>query len=147
MIVVWLGIALLAGALVSVQLGVNTQLRGYLGDPVYAALVSFLVGTLALTGYILVRRLPWPDLHSAVQGPGWIWIGGVLGAFFVLISVLLAPRLGAAVFLGLTILGQLVASLLMDHYGLLGFEQQPMNLWRGVGAVLLIVGVVLIRSH
>lgn len=147
MIGIWLGLALLAGTVVSLQLGVNTQLKNYLGDPVYAALVSFLVGSFCIVGFIIVRRIPWPELGRIAEGPWWIWIGGVFGAFFVVASILLAPKLGAAVFLGLTILGQLVASLVMDHFGLLGFEHQPLNLWRCVGAALLVLGVVLIRSH
>jgi transporter family-2 protein len=76
--------------------------------------------------------------------PLWAWFGGVLGAFYVASSIVVGPRLGAAALLALIVLGQLLASLVLDHFGWLGFPQHPLTLVRLAGAALLFGGVVLI---
>ena len=72
------------------------------------------------------------------------WMGGLFGATYVAASALLAPRLGSAPLLALLVGGQLLMSLVLDHYGWVGFAAHEMNVWRVVGAVLLVAGVVLI---
>jgi transporter family-2 protein len=129
------------GLSVSVQAGINAQLRTFLGSPVQAALVSFLTGTVALAAVALVERSPVPPGLAAA--PWWIWLGGLLGAFNIAASVFLAPRLGALVLAMVIISGQLIASMLLDHFGLLGYRRVPVEPGRVAGAVLLVVGVFL----
>ena len=93
----------------------------------------------------MALRVPWPSLTKLWQAPWWIWTGGVLGASYLWFAILLAPRLGATLLVGLIVGGQLIASLLLDHYGLLGFHHHPFSLWRAFGVTLLIAGVILIR--
>ena len=76
--------------------------------------------------------------------PGWAWLGGVLGAFYVVSTIIAGPRLGAAALLALVVLGQLATSLLVDHFGWLGFPQHPLTPLRLFGALLLFGGVLLI---
>ncbi len=140
-------IALLAGAFLPTQAGINSQLRDWTGDPALAALISFSVGTLALGVYSAVMRIPWPPLRTAVDLPWWIWTGGLIGAFFVAVTVVLVPKLGAATMVGLMIGGQMIAGLVFDHYGLNGYPVRPATFLRIVGAILLVTGVVLIRKH
>ena len=132
------------GAGLVVQVGMNSTLRSLLGSPIVAALISFLVGSLALAVYAGVVRTPLPLRAQLGAVPAWAWLGGVLGAFYVASSVIVGPRLGAATLLALVVLGQLGTSLLVDHYGWLGFPQHPLNLVRVLGAVLLFGGVLLI---
>ncbi|MEG6549117.1 DMT family transporter, partial [Desulfocurvibacter africanus] len=47
---------LLAGAVMPAQAGINYKLRTFLGDPVLAAFMSFLVGTVALAALALAQR-------------------------------------------------------------------------------------------
>jgi bacterial/archaeal transporter family-2 protein len=126
------------------QVGMNVTLRGVLLSPTVAALISFLVGSLALLLYILVTGAPWPARAQLGAVPLWAWFGGVLGAFYVASSIIVGPRLGAAALLALIVLGQLLASLVFDHFGWLGFAQHPLTLTRMFGAVLLFGGVLLI---
>jgi bacterial/archaeal transporter family-2 protein len=126
------------------QVGMNVTLRGVLLSPIVAALISFLVGSLALLLYILVTGAPWPARAQVGAVPLWAWFGGVLGAFYVASSIIVGPRLGAAALLALIVLGQLLASLVLDHFGWLGFAQHPLTLTRMFGAVLLFGGVLLI---
>jgi transporter family-2 protein len=137
-------IALLAGAVLPMQAAVNAQLRYVVGSSLLAALVSFGVGTAALLLYAAFARLPLPDGRAALQAPWWAWSGGLLGAFYVLTAILVAPRLGTAALMGLALAGQLIAALVLDHYGLLGLSVHPLSLWRVVGTILLLAGVVLI---
>lgn len=140
-------IALLAGALLPMQAAINAQLRYALGTAVQAALVSFAVGTLALIAYALAVRSGLPDSRMVSQAPWWVWSGGLLGAAYVLSAIIVTPRLGAASLLGLALAGQLIAALVMDHYGLLGLAVQPLSSLRVLGVLLLVAGVALIVRY
>jgi bacterial/archaeal transporter family-2 protein len=137
-------LALVVGVGLVVQVGMNVTLRGAITSPLVAALISFLVGSLALLLYILATRTPWPVRAQVTAVPLWAWFGGVLGAFYVASSIVVGPRLGAAALLALIVLGQLLGSLVLDHFGWLGFPQHPLTLVRLAGAALLFAGVVLI---
>jgi bacterial/archaeal transporter family-2 protein len=139
-------LALIAGACAPTQAGINSQLSMWTEDPVLAAAISFAVGTLTLFAYAIVLRIPWPNLNTATELPWWMWLGGMLGAFLVAVTVILAPKLGAATLMGFMVTGQLLAGLVLDNYGLVGYEARPMNFWRFVGTLLLLGGVVLIKK-
>ena len=140
----YLFLALAGGAFMPIQAGVNAKLKGVLGDPILAALVSFAVGTVGLAVFSLILRLPWPA-GAFSQGPFWIWLGGLLGAFFVAATIFLAIKIGAASMIAWLIAGQLLMALLLDHYGLIGYAQRSITPERIMGAVLLVAGAVLIR--
>ena len=139
-------LALLAGVGLPTQAGINAQLGLWTRSSITAALISFTVGTLALGIVTVTTATPLPIWSSAAALPWWIWSGGVLGAFFVAAATFIAPQLGATTMLALILAGQIVASVLFDHFGLLGFPLHPLNVQRGIGLLLLIAGVVLIRN-
>ena len=143
MYLLWYALAFAAGVVLVVQVGVNATLRNGLGSPVAAALISFLVGSAALALLLLLSR-GWPVRAQLFAGPAWAWAGGILGAFYVVSTIVVGPRLGAAALLALVVLGQLATSLLVDHYGWLGFPEHPLTLTRVLGAALLFGGVLLI---
>jgi bacterial/archaeal transporter family-2 protein len=135
--------ALAAGAMLPIQFGINAQLAEWVGGSVRAAFVSFVVGAVALLVAVLVVGRGWPD--RAGDPPWWVWTGGLLGAFYVLGSIVTAPKLGAATLVALILAGQAIASLAVDHFGWVGFEEQPISLLRVAGVVLLAGGVALVR--
>ena len=139
-------LALVAGACLPTQAGINVHLSHWTRSPILAAAISFAVGTASLMAYALIARIPIPAVAGLAGRPWWIWTGGFLGAFFVTATVILAPRLGAAAMVALIIAGQMVASLLLDHFGILGYAAHPINGWRVLGVALLVAGVVLIKS-
>ncbi len=142
---VWpIAVALAAGAALASQVGMNNALRARLGHPVIAALVSFGVGTLALALYLAALRPGLPDRGAFLGGPRWMWLGGLVGAAYVASAAAFAQRLGAGAWLALVIAGQILASVALDHFGLLGFTPHPASIWRVVGVVLLLAGVVLV---
>ncbi len=139
-------LTLLAGCLMPVQPAVNAVTAVYLNSPYLASFFSFLTGTMALGLICLAVRLPWPA-GSVVAGlPWWAWTAGPMGAYFVTMTIVAVPRLGAMSVMALLIAGQMTVSLVMDHFGWLGIPAQPISLWRVLGAVLLFAGVILIRK-
>ena len=138
-------LALAAGVLLPVQAGVNAQLRSVVGSPLTAALVSFLVGTAGLGTAAVILRAPTALRAAWAVSPWWFWIGGLIGALYVVATIVLAPRLGAATLVAAVVAGQMIASLLLDQYGLLGFPTHPINGLRVLGAGLVIVGVILVQ--
>jgi transporter family-2 protein len=135
--------AILVGAGLTIQVGMNATVRLTLGSPVVATIVNFGVGLAALVLLAVAtgaRVVP----GSAASVPAWAWFGGLLGAAYVAATTVLGPRLGAAALLALTLAGQMVAALLVDHYGVIGFPQNPVTPARLAGAALLVAGVLLI---
>jgi bacterial/archaeal transporter family-2 protein len=138
--------AVAAGAMLPLQFGVNAQLAHWLGSPIRAAFVSFLVGAVALLVVAAFVRKPLPSLARLGDVPWWVWIGGLLGAFYVTGSIVTAPRLGAVTLAAAIIFGQTLASVLVDQFGWVGFEEQHATPGRLVGVLLVAVGVVLVRA-
>ena len=138
-------LALLAGLLLPLQAGINSQLRSSLGHPLVATLVSFLVGSVAIAVVMLGLRVSIPAAGFRTA-PWWHWTGGMLGAVYVLVTVVVAPRLGAATMIATIIAGQMLASLLLDHYGVAGMRIRSMR-GASAGALLIIAGVVVIQRN
>lgn len=145
MALVYLLLAVAAGSLVPVQAGINASLRIFLQHPMLAAITNFTVGLTLLTTCALAMRVSLPSAAQIAQAPWWSWIGGSMGAMLVLSGVLLSHRLGAATFVACIILGQLAASVALDHFGLVGFPQHSVTVPRVAGLCLLVAGVYLIR--
>ncbi|EIJ41556.1 hypothetical protein BegalDRAFT_0644 [Beggiatoa alba B18LD] len=138
-------LTLIGGMVLPLQAGVNATLSRHLASPALAALISFAIGTLALLAYYFLTRQAFNNFAVIKTMPYWVWIGGLLGAFYVLIAVMVAHKLGAATLIALTVAGQMFASLILDSYGLVGFAETELSTGRIIGAVLLILGVVLIK--
>ena len=135
-------VAVLIGAILPLQGLVNARLGTHVGGPVSAAFVSFLVGTVMLGLYLLATRTP-VALQGSLKLPAWVWAGGVFGAIYVACFTLLLPRIGAAGMICLAVLGQVSASLLLDHFGVLQ-APKPVDWVRLLGALLVLAGVVLV---
>ena len=132
------------GAIIPLQGLVNARLATALHGPVMAAFVSFLVGSVVLGTWLLVARTPWGAVPDA-RFPAWIWIGGLLGAIYVAVFTLLIPRVGAAAAICLAVFGQVIASLALDHFGVLQ-AQRPADWTRVAGALLVLLGVLLVAA-
>jgi bacterial/archaeal transporter family-2 protein len=136
-----------AGAGVSFvfQQAVNSNLRIEIGSPWWAGFISYLGGTLAMLAMVVAMREPWLT-GSTVARTSWMsWTGGIFGAIYIAVSILLLPRLGAAMVVALIVVGQMLGALVFDHFGLLGVPETPASPIRIAGAILLVVGVILIR--
>ncbi len=140
----WIILATLAGGAIAVQAAANSSLRTAVGDARYAAFFS-IVGTMLCAAAFMLLRPPLPAAAAVRGTPWWNWIGGPLGALFVLSGAALVPRLGAAAFIAAVVAGQLVFSLLLDHFGLMHLPQQSITPGRVLGAVLVFAGVLAVK--
>ena len=144
----WAGLLLLAtfaGAVVPFQSAINVNLGRGLGHPLWATLASLMVSILVLLPIILALRLPLPSLTFISKAPLWMWAGGAFGVCFISLALVLLPKLGASGFMALALAGQVVASMLLDHFGWFGLVERHVTLPKVLGALLLIAGVVLIQ--
>jgi transporter family-2 protein len=142
----WLffAVALLVGALITVQIGSNARLKEALGEALPAVIVSSSLGVILLVAVTLGARTPWPSLSSLADAPWWGWLGGALGAVYAVAPALLARKLGAAPLTALVVTGQLVCSVVLDHFGWVGFAEHAAGMGRIVGCLLMVAGFVLI---
>lgn len=138
-------LALAAGVSVVVQQVLNANLRGALNSAVWSGFMSYFIGVLCMVALAIALREPIPSAAVAARIPWWAWSGGLFGAIFIGLAIILVPQLGAATFLALLVTGQMLASVALDHFGLFGLVQRSVDLPRLIGVLLLIAGVVLIR--
>jgi transporter family-2 protein len=135
-----------AGVSVALQQVLNANLRMELGSPWWTGFISYLTGTVAMLAMAITSGEPWLS-EAMVARTSWItWTGGIFGAIFIGTAILMVPRLGVATVLALIVVGQMLGSLVFDHFGLLGVPQHPASLIRLTGTAFLILGVVLIRA-
>ncbi len=135
-----------AGACIALQASANGNLRKTLGDnPLAAAYLSILGTVLTATVAVLVLRPTVPSASALREAPWWNWIGGPLGALIVLAGAALTRELGAALFIALVVGGQLLCSLVLDHFALVGLNEQPVTPGRLLGAALVVTGVLCIK--
>ena len=137
--------AFVAGTFLPVQAGLNSRLGKSIESPVYASMISFITGALAVLIYILITKqhVSWAGLKTA---PAYTWIAGALGAFYVTTVILAFPRIGPALTFGLVVLGQMVIAVLLDHFNILVAQQHNINFWRILGVILIVGGVIIIRK-
>ncbi|MCU0706264.1 MAG: DMT family transporter [Fimbriiglobus sp.] len=152
----YVGLAAAAGSCIALQASANGKFRqnlaagaadsapDYLG-PAWASYFSICGTILCATVAMLVIRPPLPTREAFQSTQWWNWIGGPLGALIVLAGATLTPRLGAAVFIAAVVGGQILSSMLLDHFGLMGLPQQPLSVGRVVGAVLVVGGVACVK--
>ncbi|MBW4691302.1 MAG: DMT family transporter [Lyngbya sp. HA4199-MV5] len=136
-------VALVGGAVLPIQVALNSLLRRYVGEPMQVTFISYLVGTLASLVVCLVAQYPVPTLAALSQTSWWMWIGGCLGTMYVWATIFTTPQIGAALALALTIAGQMITALLLDHYGAIGLTRLPATPERIAGVVFVVLGVSL----
>lgn len=144
MIFAYVVLAVLIGTLMPVQAVLNTQLTKLLGHPYLGAFISLATGTLAVGLLILIRGFTFTDIKRVSEVPIHLFLGGILGALFVGSSLFFIPKLGATAMIGAFITGQLLGSVLIDHFGLIGLPPTPLSLTRSMGVFLLFLGLFLI---
>ncbi|RAK52752.1 DMT family transporter [Phenylobacterium deserti] len=137
-------LVLSAGGLIALQAPTNVMLARAGGSPILAALISFAVGTATLLAVALASGSR-PAAAPFVGLPWYAWMGGVYGAIYVAIAAYAAPRIGLASLITIGIAGQIVMAMWLDHVGALGLARHAVSPARVGGAVLVILGVVLVR--
>ncbi|PDB62830.1 hypothetical protein A4Q00_02775 [Listeria monocytogenes] len=147
MIILFIVSGLLAGMVLPVQTAINTRLSTYTKSPFLASWVSFMVGTTVLLIVCLFTQKSWPISSEMIaSNPWYIWVGGgTLGVIFLTANILLLPRLGSALLVMITVCGQMIIAIIIDHFGFFGVIPHPINRYRMIGVLLMLVGVFLIQ--
>lgn len=143
---IYLLAALAGGAVLPVQVALNTLLRRYIGEPMQVTFISYIAGAIASLVICVWARYPLPTPVALAQTSWWMWVGGCLGTFYVWSTIFATPKIGAALALALTIAGQMIADLYLDHYGAIGLTRYAASPTRIAGVVLVILGVSLVAS-
>jgi transporter family-2 protein len=140
-------IALLAGGLIALQAPINAEAASRLGHPLTAAAMLFFVGTTALIVLALLFARHGTNLEAFKSLPLYMLIGGgLLGAVYVTVNIVLAPRIGVAALMALGIAGQLFTALLIDRFGFFALVERGLTVGRVSGALLVLVGALMVRS-
>jgi transporter family-2 protein len=137
-------LAFVGGAVLPLQIGINSQLRAGLGNAMQVTFVSFTVGALGALAACLVMRVPWPRADQIAAPAYWMWFGGLCGSFYVWTTIMSGPRIGAALAVSLAIAGQLIVAAMLDHTGALGFPQHALSPLKLAGIALVIAGVLVV---
>jgi transporter family-2 protein len=136
--------ALVGGAFIPVQVALNTLLRRYVGEPMQVTFISYSAGTLTSLLICIFAHYPFPSAIAIHQTSWWMWVGGCLGTLYVWATIFATLKIGSTLTLALTFAGQMVASLLLDHFGFLGLTKYEANPLRVMGVLITFIGVSLI---
>jgi transporter family-2 protein len=140
-------ILLVVGGLLALQAAANVQLSGAVGSPFGASSLQLGIGAVLL---VVLAALAGAigSLSVLRHAPAWHLIGGIGSALYITAGILLFPRLGAVVSVGLFIAGQMLASALLDGFGWLGVDRQTVGVAE-LGGVLAVVGgaVLIVRAQ
>ncbi|QII49079.1 DMT family transporter [Bacillus paralicheniformis] len=149
MIILILIAGILAGMAIPVQTSINSRLGMKIGSPYGAAAISFFAGTLILLIVALVTERHFLSIIGLLPSiPLWIFIGGgCLGVFYLTSNILLLPRLGSALTVVVTLLGQMVMALAIDHFGWFHIPVHELNFPRIIGILFIISGVFIIKKY
>ncbi len=142
--------AIIIGVLIAIQASTNTALRVQLNSPWIAAFFNFAVGIIALFILILIIKPgTFSEMKPIIAGevPLWKLIGGLLGAFFVVSVTILVPHLSVCKVVILYLFGQIITSVIIDHWGLFGMPIDRLTVQKGLGIALLIAGVILTQKE
>ena len=143
----WRVLAAVAGAAMAVQMAVNAALGKALGSPIHASFISFFTGWIILIFIAAALKQNFKNLKEAFgkARPWWIYIGGVLGGSFVLGGTFLTPRIGAGEVVIIALTGQILSSIVVDKFGLLGVAKKPVGALKIAGLLIMVAGVALVK--
>lgn len=137
-------VAVVIGTLMPFQAGINAELTRAIRHPYLGAFISFLTGTVVLGIIVLIQGQAVESIKRLSSQPPYLFLGGALGALFVGSSIFLIPKMGATAMIAAFVTGQLLMSVAMDHYGVLGLPVQTISTTRLLGVILLFIGIYMV---
>jgi transporter family-2 protein len=137
----------LGGAGLTIQAAWNARLRTSTASPVLTAMISVFVALISLALLWISGVTYRGSIPQFSSVPKWAWFGGIFAAYYVVVSLIGIPKLGAAAVFSLVIAGQTVAALLLDSTGAFGVAQISLSAPRVFGTALLLIGVILIQKQ
>ena len=136
-------IAMLSGALMSVQGVFNTKLTESTSLWVANAFVQFTAFLLCIAAWLVTDRSSMRSLFNVE--PKYFLLGGVMGAFITLTVIQSMDSLGPAKAVMLIVIAQLIVAYLIELFGLFGVEKQPFVWRKAIGALVAIAGFIVFK--
>jgi transporter family-2 protein len=133
-------LALIGGMAIATQGQINGGLGKKIGV-IESSFMNFAVGSLVLLLVLLFFGNG--HISSISTVPKWQLIGGLLGSFFVMIQVIVVPKIGVSTSLIAVIVGQLILGAVIDHFGLFGGNRFPINTQKLIAIVLMLSALFL----
>jgi len=143
---VYLGLALITGALIPIQAATNAAFSKSIGNPLTTGLMVFIIGLIGMLLFILVSRTALPTPGQLAAAPAYSYIGGIIVATYVVMITILAPRIGVGTAIALIVTGQIICAVLIDHFGLFNVTPRSLDLTRLAGVLLMIGGIYLVMK-
>jgi len=137
---------ILGGVLQAAGAPINGVLKASLVNPWLASAVSFMLVTFLAIALFWIQPTPLPTLTELKDMKWWAPLGGIVGAVAVFAGLTLVRKVGVGAINGLTICANLIASIVIDHFGLIGVPGHPLSWLRALGAVLMVGGVALVMK-
>jgi len=139
-------VTIAGGLAAAVQAAVNTALGKRIGT-LEAAVFQTIVAVTVFAVIVLAARRSFRGVASALDQPVWLWLSGVMSVVIILALTFAPNRIGVLAFAGILISGQLVASAVIDHFGLFGLERIAFGWERAVGFALLAGGAAIVLRY
>lgn len=141
-------LAFSGGIFLAMQAGFNTQLSGYLKQPVLAAIATSVFSVVFACLYVLISGRELPGLDQARGIPWYLWgAGGLFSVLGITLYFHTIPRLGISKMIALGLCGQLIFSMIAGKYGWLSLPQEPITFKRLLGALSMILGMILLNTR
>jgi transporter family-2 protein len=142
----YLAASIAIGVSISMQPPINAVMARTLGSPMLAACFS-----IAIT--LIIAILAWlslgkggGDFAQIKALPWWVMFGGIVGVFFVVGGVMVAPVVGMALFFVCVVAGQLLGSSVIDHFGAFDLPVKPVNTMKLLGLFMVLAGAILVQN-
>ncbi|MEJ5053591.1 DMT family transporter [Sphingobacterium sp. MYb382] len=145
--IIYLGLALLTGALIPIQAATNATFSKSVGHPFITGLMVFLVGLIGMLVFVIASRTALPNPKQLMSAPLSGYLGGIIVATYVIMITVLTPRLGVGASIGLIVTGQIICAVTIDHFGLFNMAVRTMSMSRSIGLVLMALGVYLVMRR
>ena len=145
-IIVLITLATFVGMLLPIQAASNAGVARYFGDISYAVLLSFVIGLVLVTVYILVAKPSFNSDISQLSIPKYLLFGGLISVTYTIAITYLSPKLGVGNTLFIIIVGQMIAALLVDHFGVFESVKHEITFKRVSGVILMLIGVYLVKQ-
>lgn len=138
-------VLLLAGALVAIQTSFFALINKGLKNPLLSLSAIFCIAAVFVVIGFFLHPSALPDKQTINHIPWYAWLGGILGVVYVTCVMLLTPKMGIAIVTAISVLGQLIASMLIDHFGLFSTTPQPISIGKLLGVAVMTAGVILMK--
>ena len=138
-------VALASGVANPFQSGLNAELNKRLGAPVWTTITVYVTGLLGILLLEAAMRHPLP-VGKLAAVPWWAWLGGLVSIVSTFIGLSIAQKLGSGVFTGASLTAALLTSVVLDHFGLIGFKQHTASPARLAGCALMVAGLWMVSK-